>query len=47
MGALQQSPACGAEHRQGLASEPDLWWVQCKLPLSGESGEDAQMLTSI
>lgn len=45
MGALQKSPACGAEHRQGLASEPDLQWGQCELPLSGESGKDTQVQT--
>lgn len=35
LGALQHSPACGAEDRQGLVCEPELWWVLHEAPSSG------------
>lgn len=44
LGALQHSPACGAEDRQGLVCEPELWWVLHEPPqLWGNRGEDAHV----
>lgn len=46
LGALQHSPACGAEDRQGLVCEPELWWVLHEPPqLWGNHGEDAHVQT--